>query len=89
MQISQEQKNQSAAHKVSTPQSDLLEIKRDFNNSVDELFKAFTTAEALKMWWWPKHIHADHIEIDFREGGKYFISMKGIDISDGGMTGHI
>ena len=44
----------------------------------------------MKEWWWPKGLHADRIEWDFREGGRYFISMKGQfqgeDVS-GGMTG--
>jgi hypothetical protein len=39
----------STAHKRSTPQSMLLEINREFNVPVDQLFNAFTSAEALKI----------------------------------------
>ena len=67
--------------------TDLLEIKRDFTSSVDKLFAAFKTPEALKAWWWPKGLYADRVEIDFREGGRYFFNMKGFDRGGGGMTG--
>ena len=86
MQASQVRENQSSVHKNSNPQSKLMEIEHKFNVPVDQLFDAFTTSEALKIWWWPKGLHSDHIEIDFRESGKYFINMKGFD-RGGGMTG--
>ena len=57
---------------------------------IARLFEAFASAEALKAWWWPNGLHADRIDYDFREGGRYFINMKGQvqgkDVS-GGMTG--
>ncbi len=88
MQISQEKQRQSPQHKLSSPQSKLLEIEREFRVPVDQLFEAFTNAEAIKSWWWPKGLHSDHTEIDFHEGGKYFINMKGYDQGGGGgMTG--
>jgi uncharacterized protein YndB with AHSA1/START domain len=88
MHSAQIRESHDSEHKDSTPHSKLLVIEREFNTSVDQLFDAFTTAEALKSWWWPEGLHADHVEIDFRVGGKYFISMKGFDSGDmGGMTG--
>jgi uncharacterized protein YndB with AHSA1/START domain len=51
------------------------------------LFAAFTNAEALKIWWWPKGLHSDHIDYEFKQGGRYFINMKGYDEGGGGMTG--
>ncbi|MEN0059850.1 MAG: SRPBCC domain-containing protein [Bdellovibrio sp.] len=65
-----------------------MKIERKFNVPVDELFAAFANAEVLKHWWWPRGLHSDTVEIDFREGGKYFINMKGFDRGGGGMTGH-
>lgn len=64
-----------------------LKIERTFNAPVEQVFEAFKTAEALKAWWWPKGLYADHVEIDFHEGGKYFINMKGFEQGGGGMTG--
>jgi uncharacterized protein YndB with AHSA1/START domain len=86
MQTSQE-KTQSAAHKNSTPQSRLLEIKREFNVPVSQLFNAFTTSEAIKQWWWPKGLYTDRVDLEFREGGRFFINMKGWSQGGGGMTG--
>ena len=65
-----------------------LEIKREFNAPVSQLFAAFKTSESLKQWWWPEGMYADHIEWDFIECGKYFINMKGMeDAGGGGMVG--
>lgn len=71
----------------SIPQSKLLVIDREFNVPVDRLFNAFTTSDSLKAWWWPRGFYSDRIDLDFRVGGKYFISMKGFDRGGGGMTG--
>ncbi len=89
MEMSQEKTNQSSLHKNSTPESKLLEIKREFHVPLPQLFEAFTTPEVLKIWWWPKGLYSDHIELDFREGGHFFINMKGFDAGGGGMTGQI
>lgn len=88
MQMSQERDSASSVHKNSNPQSKLLEIERTFNVPVNRLFDAFTTTEALRAWWWPKTLFSDHIDLDFREGGRYFINMKGFEGGGGGMTGH-
>ena len=88
MQTQQEKRKQPLIPKDSAPQPKLLEIRREFQVPVARLFEAFATAEALKSWWWPNGLHADRIDFDFREGGRYFISMKvqGKDAT-GGMTG--
>ena len=86
MQTSQE-KNKSVSHKNSTSRADLLEIDRTFHVPVERLFAAFSSAEAIKAWWWPKDLFTDHVELDFREGGRYFINMKGYEQGGGGMTG--
>ncbi|MGE5085204.1 MAG: SRPBCC family protein [Bacillota bacterium] len=87
MQPSQS-RSQASLHKGSTPQSKLLQIERKFNVPVDQLFNAFTTSESLKKWWWPQGLYADKVEVDFHEGGRYFINMKGNpDLGGGGMTG--
>lgn len=87
MQSSQVKSSSSTTHKNSTADAKLLEIEREFDVPVDKLYKAFTTVQDLKTWWWPKGLYTDHIDLDFREGGKYFINMKGYDQGGGGMTG--
>src|ERR1700754_1570851 len=90
MQTKQEKKIQPSIAESSAPSPELLEIRREFQVPVARLFEAFASAEALKAWWWPNGLHADRIDYDFREGGRYFINMKGQvqgkDVS-GGMTG--
>lgn len=87
MQTTQQNSNLITDHKNSTPEAQLLVIEREFHVPVDQLFAAFATADALKNWWWPKGLYADRIDYNFREGGHYFINMKGYDQGGGGMTG--
>jgi uncharacterized protein YndB with AHSA1/START domain len=90
MQTKQEKTDRLPTPEGSAPKPKLLEIRREFQVPVARLFRAFATAEALKAWWWPNGLHADRIDIDFREGGRYFISMQGqVEGKDasGGMTG--
>jgi len=87
MQTKQQKQNQPEG---SVPTPKLLEIRREFQATKVDLFQAFASAEALKAWWWPDGLHADRIDLDFREGGRYFINMKGkVQGKDasGGMTG--
>jgi uncharacterized protein YndB with AHSA1/START domain len=79
--------DQSLNHKSSAPHSNLLVIERKYNVPVDQLFNAFTTSDALKIWWWPKGLHSDHVDINFKVGGRYFINMKGDEKGGAGMTG--
>jgi len=88
MQTSHDSQKQQGVHKNSTSQSKLLELERQFNVPVEELYQAFTTSEAIKIWWWPKDLYADRVDMDFREGGKMFINMKGYDKGGGGMVSH-
>jgi uncharacterized protein YndB with AHSA1/START domain len=87
METTQERNPRSAIHKNSTPESKLLEIKRDFNVPIENLFAAFETPEAIKAWWWPNGLYADRVELDFRKGGHFFINMKGFEKGGGGMVG--
>lgn len=87
MQTSQEKSSGSLRHQASSPQSKLLKIDRDFDAPVERLFAAFKSSEAIQAWWWPKDLYADRVEFDFRDGGHYFINMKGFDRGGGGMAG--
>jgi uncharacterized protein YndB with AHSA1/START domain len=78
----------TSVHKHSTPKSDLIQMQRDFDVPVERLFAAFKTPDAIKSWWWPKGLYSDRVEMDFRNGGHYFISMKGVDRGGAGMTGN-
>ncbi|MEK2690808.1 SRPBCC family protein [Bdellovibrio sp. GT3] len=89
MQTSSEKRQPRFEHKDSTTKAKLIEIEREYSVPVRELWQAFTNPEALKQWWWPNGIHAEHVELEATEGGRYFISMNGYDGAGpvGGMTG--
>ncbi|MFV8258656.1 SRPBCC family protein [Bdellovibrio bacteriovorus] len=80
---------QSAKHKGSSPHSKLLVIDRQYDVPLEKLFAAFSSPEALKQWWWPEGIYTDHVEWEFRNGGRYYINMKGYDQGGSGMAGSI
>lgn len=84
MQTSQEK--QPSLNKTLS-EINLIEIEREINVPVDQLFGAFANAEAIEAWWWPEGIYSDNTEFDFVVGGRYFINMKGHDNCLGGMTG--
>jgi uncharacterized protein YndB with AHSA1/START domain len=50
---------------------------REFDAPVERVWRAFTEADQLEKWWGPKDFTAPHIELDFREGGKYLYAMHG------------
>ncbi|MDQ3234752.1 MAG: SRPBCC domain-containing protein [Pseudobdellovibrionaceae bacterium] len=87
MQTGQEKSSESSLHRDHNPQSKPVEIKRNFRVPVEHLFSSFKTSEAIKAWWWPKDLYADRVNFEFREGGRYFINMKGENSGGKGMTG--
>ncbi len=86
MQSSQEQDNQSGVHLNSTPESKLIVIQRKYDVPVNKLFKAFSSSEALKSWWWPNAYYTDRVDLQFSVGGTYYINMRGTETNTG-MTG--
>lgn len=86
MQTSQTKTNHLSVHKDSTQYAKLLVIERSFKIPVERLFEAFTSSEAIKVWWWPKGLYADRVDLDFREGGTMFINMNGGPQGGGGMV---
>jgi uncharacterized protein YndB with AHSA1/START domain len=77
VQTNQMEQDQHSMGEASDLNPKPLEIRRKFQARVARLFEAFRSAEALKAWWWPNGLHADRIDYDFLEGGKYFINMRG------------
>lgn len=88
MQVRTEKTQSSLQHLNSTPNSRLLKIERRFSTPVSSLYSAFTTPDSLMAWWWPEGLHSDRIDLNFTEGGSYFINMKDAKTAQGGgMTG--
>lgn len=57
-----------------------LQISRTFQANREKIFKAWTTADALKEWFGPTDDFSVPLaEVDLRVGGKYRIQMKAPD----------
>lgn len=54
-----------------------LNIQRAFDAPLNQVWKAWTTAEILDQWWAPKPYQAVTKSMDFREGGMWLYLMKG------------
>ena len=52
-------------------------IARVFDAPRENVWKAWTDPEAVKLWWGPKDFTAPHISIDLRVGGRFVYSMRG------------
>jgi uncharacterized protein YndB with AHSA1/START domain len=87
MQSQQEKSTQASPRRDSRVDSKPVELKRTFSTSVELLFNAFKTSDAIKAWWWPKDLYTDRVDYEFTEGGHYFINMKGGKVGGGGMAG--
>ena len=52
-----------------------IHVKREFDADLETVWKAWTTAELLDLWWAPKPWKAETRSMDFREGGVWFYAM--------------
>lgn len=58
-------------------ENNTIHVKREFNGTLDLVWKAWTTAELLDQWWGPKPWKAETKTMDFREGGFWLYAMVG------------
>lgn len=54
-------------------------ITREFSAPVEKVWGAWSVPEEAQKWWGPTGFDAPHMNIDFREGGKYLFCMRGLD----------
>ena len=54
-----------------------LTVVREFDASLDQVWKAWTEREILDQWWGPKPYRAETKTMDFREGGVWLYCMAG------------
>ena len=57
----------------------ILEVRRTFNAARPRVFAAWTSAEALKRWHAPENAEVQEAGVDFRDGGKWHVIMRGYD----------
>ena len=56
-----------------------LGAEKEFNVTVEELYKAWTTPDALKEWWQPSGSKLKIVELDVKEGGAFKYEFEGKD----------
>jgi len=56
-----------------------LSAEKDFTVPVEQLYKAWTTAEDLKQWWKPSDNQLKTVELDIKEGGNFKYEFEGKD----------
>ncbi|MFC6102263.1 SRPBCC family protein [Olivibacter domesticus] len=52
-----------------------INIKREFDTSLELVWQAWTTPELLDQWWGPQPWRAETKTMDFREGGFWLYAM--------------
>lgn len=52
---------------------------RTFNATPEQVFKAWTDAEALKQWWGPRSWPTVYCTVDLRTGGAWHYCMRSVD----------
>lgn len=56
-----------------------INVVREFDAPVEQVWKAWTVSELLDQWWAPKPWKANTQSMDFHEGGTWFYYMEGPD----------
>jgi uncharacterized protein YndB with AHSA1/START domain len=54
-----------------------VQVVREFDASLEEVWRAWTESELLDLWWAPKPWKARTKYMDFREGGYWLYAMEG------------
>lgn len=62
-----------------TTENKTISIKRTIDLPLNTAWKAFSEAESCKKWWGPQDYTCPDCIIDFKQGGKYLMSMQGPD----------
>lgn len=57
-----------------------IHLAREFNASLELVWKAWTTADLLDRWWGPQPWRAETKTMDFREGGFWHYAMVGPEV---------
>ncbi|AUN97379.1 SRPBCC domain-containing protein [Bacteriovorax stolpii] len=53
-----------------------VEVTKNFNAPIENVWKAWSDPEMVKQWWGPQGFSCPHAELDFRIDGKYLIAME-------------
>lgn len=62
---------------VVNKEDNTINVKREFDASLDLVWEAWTNPEILDQWWAPKPWKTNTVSMDFREGGTWLYYMQG------------
>ena len=73
----------SRSAKVTLPADDQILITREFDAPKELVYKAFTTPELVRRWWYAKRGEMTVADIDLRVGGTYRFAMdaRGFEVA--------
>lgn len=74
-------------HPVAAPEKQALIITRIFDAPVQQVWRAWTEPELMKLWWGPKSYSCPVAKIDLRVGGRSLACMRSADGKDIWSTG--
>lgn len=60
-----------------------LTLTRDFDGSIDKVWRAFADKETFEKWWGPEGWETTTKEFDFTPGGRVHYGMKCVDEDQG------
>jgi uncharacterized protein YndB with AHSA1/START domain len=60
-----------------------LTIEREFNGSIDKVWKAYADKETFEKWWGPEGWETTTKEFNFTAGGRVHYDMKCVDEAQG------
>ena len=53
-----------------------VEVTKEFNAPIDQVWKAWSDADLIKQWWGPENYTSPSTTTDFRIDGKYLFAME-------------
>lgn len=56
-----------------------VEVSKEFNAPIEQVWKAWAEPELIKQWWGPHHFTSPSAKADFRIDGKYLFAMESPD----------
>ena len=65
-----------------------LFVSRVFDATPEQVFHAFTDAEALKKWWGPRSYPTVYCTVDLRPGGAWHYCLQNIEDAEQKSWGH-
>ena len=76
MTQSTDKKDITEYHSVPLTNTPFVEVTKEFDAPVEDVWQAWSDPEMIKQWWGPETYTCPLAEIDFRVEGKYLLAME-------------